>query len=339
MPVTARTWHFQRRPQGDIGADTLALRSAGLPPLEAGQCLVRTVYLSLDATNRVWLSDWDIYMDPIRLGDPMQGFLLGEVVRSRDPERAEGMLVCALGPWADYFVMDGAALQPFPEAEGLSLADAFAILMIAGPTAYVGMLEIGEARAGDTVVVTAAAGAVGSLAGQIAKRQGCRVVGIAGSAEKCRWLTEEFGFDAAINYKREDLVPALRAKAPDGIDVHFENVGGEVLDAGLTCMNDYGRVVICGLISTYNTNEPVPGPYMFRNLIMRRLTVRGFVILDYADRYPEFHRPLVQWMRDGDLRYRLDIVDGLESAADALQLLYSGGNRGKLMVRIGQEPD
>lgn len=338
MSDTARTWHFNRRPDGDIASDTLALRAAPLPTPGEGQCVVRTIYLSLDATNRVWLSDWDIYMDPIRLGDPMRGFLLGEVTESRHPAYEPGQLVCCLGPWSDRFVIDGEALQPFPDASGLPLADAFAILMIAGPTAYVGMLDIGRIEAGDTVVVTAAAGAVGSLAGQIAKLKGCRVIGVAGSDEKCRWLTDDFGFDAAINYRTEDLVPALREKAPDGIDVHFENVGGEVLDAGLTCMNDYGRVVICGLISTYNSRDPVPGPFMFRNVIMRRLTIRGFVILDYADRYPEFHAALLEWMRAGSLRYRLDMVEGLEAAADALRLLYTGGNRGKLMVRIGAEP-
>lgn len=338
MTNTARVWHFQRRPRGGIESDTLVLRNAALPSLEEGQCRVRSIYLSLDATNRVWLSEWDIYTDPVHLGDPMRGFLLGEVVESRHPGRTPGMLVSGLGPWADYFVAEGDHLQPFPQADGVDLADAFAILMIAGPTAYVGMLEIGQVTAGDTVVVTAAAGAVGSLAGQIAKLQGARVIGIAGSGEKCRWLTDEFGFDAAIDYKREDVVAALREKAPEGIDVLFENVGGDVLDAGLTCMNDYGRVVICGLISSYNSSEPVPGPYMFRNIIMRRLTMRGFVILDYLDEYPRYQKALLEWMRAGALRYRLDLVEGLESAADALRLLFTGGNRGKLMVRIGAEP-
>ncbi len=229
---------------------------------------------------------------------------------------------------------DGEGDAPFPRPEGVPVTDAFGILAVAGPTAYVGVLEIGKPKPGDTVVVTAAAGAVGALVGQIAKLQGCRVVGVAGSDDKCRWLTDELGFDAAINYRKEDLLEALKREAPNGIDVQFENVGGEQLDAGLTLMNEGGRVVICGLISTYNSSGPVPGPYMFRNVIMKRLTIQGFVILDYAAHFPEYHAKLVEWMRAGDLKYRLHIEDGLENAVDALRLLYTGCNNRKVIVRL-----
>lgn len=338
MTLMARRWYFNKRPAGDIESDTLVLRDEAVPGLEDGQFLVRSVYMSLDATNRVWISEWDIYMDPVRLGDPMRGFVVGEVAESRHPDFPTGALVAGLHTWSDHFVTDGQGFTLWPDIAGLDLAEAFGILTVAGPTAYWGLLEIGKPKAGDTVVVSAAAGAVGSLVGQIAKMHGCRAVGIAGSEEKCRWLVDELGYDAAVNYKDGDLVESLRAACPDGIDVLFENVGGDCLDAGLTLMNDFGRVVVCGLISTYNSKGAIPGPYMFRNVIMRRLTIQGFVILDHLDQYPRMQEALVRWMKDGQLRYRLHIVDGLENAADALGLLYSGGNNGKLLVRIGGDP-
>lgn len=336
--ATARRWYFNRRPVGELESDTLTLREEPLPELAEGQFLLRCIYLSLDATNRVWLSDWDIYMEPVHLGEPMRGMILGEVVQSRHPGFPAGSLAAGLHSWSDYVVSDGTGLQPFPRIAGLPLAQAFGVLAIAGPTAYVGLLEIGRAKAGDTVVVTAAAGAVGMLVGQIARLHGCRVIGIAGGAEKCASLVAEFGYHAAVDYKSGNVAARLRELAPDGVDVHFENVGGEVLDAGLSVMKNFGTVVVCGLISTYNSSAPVPGPYMFRNLIMRRLRVQGFVILDYLERYPYYHERLAQWMLEGALNYRLQIVDGLERALDAVKLLYNGGNRGKLMVRVGADP-
>lgn len=335
--TTTRRWYFNRPPSGDLEADTLVLREEPLPAPADGEMLVRTIHLSLDATNRVWLSDWDLYMDPVRLGDPMRGFILGEVVRSRNPAFAEGTLVCGTHTWSDYCLTDGAGFFPFAAPEGIGLAEAFGTLMIAGPTAYHGLINVGRPQPGETVVVSAAAGAVGALAGQIARIQGCRVVGIAGSADKCAWLTGELGFDAAVNHRDGDLVESLRTAVPEGIDILFENVGGACLDAGLTLMRDFGRVVVCGLISSYNSSGPVPGPYMFRNVIMRRLRVEGFVILDHFDLYPAMQAQLAQWMREGRLKSRLHVVDGLENAAAALGLLYSGGNTGKLMVRIGND--
>jgi len=336
VEAKARHWYFNKRPKDVIEDDTLILKEEPLPALQDGEILIRTLYMSLDATNRVWMSDWDTYMDPLPTGSRMLGFILGEVAESRNPAFPQGSLVTGLGTWSDWIVTGGEGYASFPRPEGVPLADAFGILAVAGPTAYVGLIEIGKPKPGDTVVITAAAGAVGALVGQIAKLQGCRVVGVAGSDDKCRWLTDELGFDAAINYRKEDLLEALKREAPNGIDVQFENVGGEQLDAGLTLMNEGGRVVICGLISTYNSSGPVPGPYMFRNVIMKRLTIQGFVILDYAAHFPEYHAKLVEWMRSGELKYRLHIEDGLENAVDALRLLYTGGNNGKLMVRIGK---
>jgi NADPH-dependent curcumin reductase CurA len=337
MPATAHHWYFNKRPKDVIEDDTLVLREDPIPALKDGEILIRTLYMSLDATNRVWMSDWDTYMAPLPLGSRMLGFILGEVAESRNAAFPQGSLVTGLGTWSDWIVTDGEGYAPFPRPEGVALSDAFGILAVAGPTAYVGIHEIGKPKPGDTVVVTAAAGAVGALAGQIAKLHGCRVVGVAGSDDKCKWLTDELGFDAAINYRKENLLEALRREAPNGIDVQFENVGGDQLDAALTLMNNGGRVVICGLISTYNSSDPVPGPYMFRNVIMKRLTIQGFVILDYAAHFPEYHAKLVEWMRSGDLKYRIHIEDGIGNAVAALRLLYTGGNNGKLMVRIGKE--
>lgn len=333
-----RCWYFNQRPKGDFDDDTLVLKTGTPPDIGPGEFLVRTIYLSLDATNRVWISEWDSYIDPVKLGDPMRGFIVGEVMTSNHPDFPVGGLVAGLHTWCDYFTSNGEGMTLWPAIDGLSLSEAFGILTVAGPTAYVGLVEIGEAKAGETVLVSAAAGAVGSLVGQMAKLQGCRAVGIAGSDEKCRWLVEELGYDAAVNYKKGDLVAQLREACPDGVDVLYENVGGECLDAGLTVMNNFGRVIICGLISTYNATGPVPGPYMFRNMIMRRLKMTGFVILDHFDKYPEYQAVLVDWMQSGKLKYKLHIVEGLENAVEGVKLLYSGGNTGKLMVRIGADP-
>ncbi|WP_420465108.1 NADP-dependent oxidoreductase [Panacagrimonas sp.] len=335
-----RQWLFNKRPKKDIEADTLILQDTNLPEPGDGEFLLRSIYVSMDATNRLWLGDWDLYMEPITPGQPMKGFTLGEVVKSRNPAFPVGALAAGLAPWAEYSVHDGIGFSVMPNIPGLKLAEAFGVLAIAGPTALVGLMEVGRAKKGDTVVVTAAAGAVGMLVGQIAKIHGCKAIGIAGGAEKCRWLTEEFGYDHAIDYKREDVVQRLRGLAPEGVDVHYENVGGELLDAGLSVMKNFGSVVICGLISTYNSaaGDRIPGPYMFRNLIMRRLRVEGFVILDYVDKYPQYQQQLAGWMLEGRLKGRMHVEPGIERAVDALKMLYTGANTGKLMVQFGREP-
>lgn len=334
----ARHWYFTNRPVGDLDDNTLTLKDEALPALSDGELLVRTIYISMDATNRLWLSEWDLYMDTIPLGERMQGFAIGEVMDSKNPAYPKGALVTGLFPWADRFVTTGEGFQVFPDIPGLDLAEAFGILAVAGPTAIHGLLKVGRPEPGQTVLVTAAAGAVGQLVGQIAKIHGCRVIGVAGGDDKCRMLTELYGYDAAVDYKKGDLVEQLRTVAPEGIDCLFENVGGDVLDAGLTVMNDFGSVVICGLISSYNSADPVPGPYMFRNLIMRRLRVEGFVILDHMDAFPEYQAQMIEWMLQGKLKYRLHVVDGLENCLNALKLLYTGGNGGKVMAKVGAEP-
>lgn len=332
--INARRWYFDQRPQGMVDDKTFVLREEPIPALRDGEFLLRTLYLSLDATNRVWLSDWDIYMDPVRIGEPMRGFVFGEVLESRNPAFPKGSHAAGLHSWSDHIVSDGTGFSPFPALDGIDLAEAFAILSVAGPTAHVGLFHIGGLKAGETITVSGAAGAVGLMVCQIAKAHGCRVIGIAGGADKCRMLTDEIGIDAAIDYRAEDVTARLGALCPDGIDLCFENVGGDMLDAALTHMKNFGRVVICGLISSYNAGAPVPGPYMFRNVIMRRLTIRGFVILDHVDLLPAVLGELAGWMRDGTLSMKLHIVDGIEAAPEALNLLYTGGNTGKLLVRF-----
>ena len=337
---TSRCWYFNKMPKKDIEADTLVMREEARPTIEDGQILLRSIYLSMDATNRLWLSDMDLYMDPIRPGEAMKGFQLAEVVESRNPDFPVGSLAAGLAPWAEYSVSDGTGFSIMPRIEGLELAEAFGVLAIAGPTALVGLMEVGRPKKGDVVVVTAAAGAVGMLVGQIAKIHGCTTIGIAGGAEKCGWLKNEFGYDYAIDYKNENVIERLREYAPQGVDLQFENVGGEMLDAGLTVMKDFGTVVICGLISTYNNtaSDKIPGPYMFRNVIMRRLRIEGFVILDYLDKYPQYQEKLAGWMLQGKLKARMHVVPGVENCVDALKMLYTSANTGKVLVKMGEEP-
>ena len=211
------------------------------------------------------------------------------------------------------------------------------VLGFTGPTAYFGFLDIGQPKKGETVVVSAAAGAVGSIVCQIAKIKGCRVVGIAGSDEKCNWLKNDLKVDEVINYKKDDILESLKEKCPEGIDIYFENVGGETLDAALTLMNNYGRIPVCGLISMYNDWE-TPGPKMFRNILMKRLTVKGFLVSDYLDRYAESLESLSEWMAEGKIQYKVDIVEGIENAPSAVNKLFTGENNGKLVIKVSDEP-
>ncbi|PCI52597.1 MAG: NADP-dependent oxidoreductase [Alphaproteobacteria bacterium] len=338
--IISQYWRLDKRPKNEIEDNCLSLHKEEIAFPEEGEILFRVIYLSLDATNRLWMGDMEeLYIAPVPLGEPMYGFVLVEAIESRNDKFKKGDLAIGLATWSEYIISDGSNFTPFPKPNGFPLEAAFGVLAVAGPTAYFGLLDIGQPKAGETVVVTAAAGAVGSLVGQIAKMKGCHVVGLAGSEEKCRWLTDELGFDAAINYKKENMLEALKKHCPDGIDVHFENVGGEVLEAALTLMNLKGRIVVCGLISMYNKDMRQSGPRMFHNTIMKRLRIEGFVVLDYADRFPEAHAVLSQWMQTGRLKYRLDIAEGIESSVNSLRRLYSGANNGKMMVRYSPAPE
>ena len=339
MARTNRQWVLKHRPEGDISEGDLDFVETPVPDLKDGQVLVRTIYLSLDPTNRIWMSDMDQYMPPVEIGEVMRGGTIGVVEESEHADFKPGDIVQGgLSGWQEYAIADGGALAKMPADIGIPLTAFMSVLGATGMTAYFGLLDVGQPKEGETVVVSAAAGAVGSIVGQIAKIKGARVVGIAGSDEKCRWITDELGFDAAINYKKEDVLDALRRHCPNGIDVYFENVGGEILDAVLTLVNLNARIPLCGLISTYNASEPVPGPYMFRNILMKRVRVEGFIITDFLPRFPEGIAQMGQWLAEGKIKYKVDVVDGLENAAGAVGKLFTGENKGKLLVQVSPDP-
>ena len=333
-----RSWRLVARPEGAFKAEDFKWAEDPLPDLADRQVLVRQIYLSLDPTSRGWANETPTYLPPVPLGSVMRGLGLGVVEQSRDPGLKPGDYVQGMLGWQTYAVTEGQALSRFDRDPNVPLDAHLAVLSHIGATAYFGLLEIGKPKPGETLVVSGAAGAVGSLVGQIGKIIGCRVVGVAGSDEKCRWLTEDLGFDAALNYKREPVLPRLRRLCPSGIDVHFENVGGEILDAALAFINMRARIVLCGLISQYNEFVPPPGPRFLGNVLIRRARMEGFIVLDYQGRFAEAFRPLAQWMAEGRLRYRADVVEGLEQAPTAVNRLFSGGNIGKLLVRVSDEP-
>lgn len=324
----------------------LAARPVGLPsddhfevvetpvgePAE-GQVLVRTLYVSLDPAMRGWMDDRPSYIPPVGLGEVMRALGVGEVIASRHEGFAAGDRVAGQLGWQQYAILDGAQLDPVPAEVPPTLA--LGPLGMIGMTAYFGLLDVGQPKSGETVLVSGGAGAVGSLVGQIAKIRGCRVVGIAGGAEKCAWLVDELGWDEAVDYKAtDDLDTALRAACPSGVDVFFDNVGGETLDAALRCINRKARVVICGAISQYNATEAAPGPASYLALLVQRARMEGFIVFDYAKRYGEARADLAQWIGEGRIRHREHIVQGLENAPRALLRLFDGTNHGKLIVQV-----
>jgi len=283
------------------------------------------------------MSDMDQYMPPVEIGDVMRGGTIGVVEQSNNPDFKPGDIVQPLDlGWQDYVVTSMA--QKLMVTPDLPILAYMSALGMTGVTAYFGLLDIGKPKPGETVMVSAAAGAVGSIVGQIAKIKGCRVVGLAGSDDKCRWVVDDLGFDACINYRTENVLEALKRECPKGIDVYFENVGGEILDAVLTLINLEARIPLCGLISTYNADGPVPGPYMFRNILMKRALIKGFIVIDYFPRIAEFAAEMGPWVASGQIKWRVDVEQGLENAPTVLNKLFTGGNTGKLVVQIGPEP-
>lgn len=337
---TNRSWRLRQRPEGIIDENDLELVTDEIPEIQEGQVLAKTIYFSLDPTNRIWMSDIDQYMEPVEIGDIMRaGGSLAIVEESKVPHVKAGDIVQGgmHGGWQEYFIIPGEEAAAIPLVDSIPLTALISVLGFTGPTAYFGFLDIGQPKKGETVVVSAAAGAVGSIVCQIAKIKGCRVVGIAGSDEKCNWLKNDLRVDEVINYKKDDILESLKEKCPEGIDIYFENVGGETLDAALTLMNNYGRIPVCGLISMYNDWE-TPGPKMFRNILMKRLTVKGFLVSDYLDRYAESLESLSEWMAEGKIQYKVDIVEGIENAPSAVNKLFTGENTGKLVIKVSDEP-
>ncbi len=335
---TNRQWQLAARPDGAISPDNFSWHAERIPSPEDGHILVRNIYLSLDPTNRVWANSTPSYLPAVKIGDVMRGFALGVVEESRHADFKIGDIVQGLFGWQTFALSDGAGVEKIEHDETIPLTAHLGLLGHIGLTAYFGLLDIGKPKSGETVVVSAAAGAVGSLVGQIAKIKGCRVVGIAGSDEKCLWLTDELGFDAAINYKSSSVLRGLKRHCRDGIDVFFDNVGGEILDAALASINLKARIVMCGMISQYNLDKPMPGPYFLANAITKRARLEGFIVFDYYDRAHEAVKELVAWHSQGKIKYRVDVVKGLENAPESLNRLFDGSNRGKLLVEVLEEP-
>ncbi|KAB7647956.1 NADP-dependent oxidoreductase [Polymorphobacter fuscus] len=332
--TTRNVWRLAHRPVGDIADGDLVYGSEPLPDIAEGQFSLRLTYLSLDPTNRIWMSDQEQYMPPVDVGAAMRGGVCGRVVESRKPGVNPGDLFAGLGEWADVMVTDGTGLSRLPEIPGVPLAAAFGTLGLVGPTAYFGLLDIGQPQPGETLVVSAAAGGVGQIVGQIGKIKGCRVIGIAGGKAKCDYVTGELGFDACIDYKSQDVGAALDRLAPDGIDINFEQVGGDIMVAVLQRMKTFGRMPLCGLISSYNATTASEPPGYWTMMLMRRLTVRGFIVTDFAPRFAESGQALLGWMLDGRLKTRQDVRPGLDNAARLVRELYTGGNFGKLLVEV-----
>ena len=306
-----------------------------IPEPGAGEAVVKLEYLSLDPAMRGWARDERSYLPPVPIGDVMRSGAAGRIVASNNPSFPVGTGVMGLLGWQEYAVIGGASgvlANPLPE--GIELIDSLSLFGSTGVTAYIGMTEIGQAKAGETVVVSGAAGGVGSVAGQVAKILGCRVVGIAGTKEKCSWVVDELGFDACIDYKEGDVAQRLGEVCPEGIDVYFDNVGGDILDAALQHMNDFGRLVECGMISAYNDREPVPGPKHMTNIVTRRLRMQGFIVIDHLAQFAEAAIQLGTWAAEGKIKNRVHVVDGFLSAPSAVNLLFTGGNVGKLVVKV-----
>ncbi len=335
MPANRR-FALRQRPEGRIDDGTFELLEQELPAIGDGEALVRTEWISLDPTNRGWINDQPGYLPPVAIGETMRGLGLGRVVESKHPDYEEGQLVQGLTGWTENFIAsDAAPLQRVPEIEGVSPSLYLGALGMTGLTAWVGMKEIGKPKEGETVVVSAAAGAVGSVAGQLAKRDGARVVGIAGGAEKGSILTGKLGFDAAVDHRAEDWREQLKAATPDGIDVDFENVGGEIMDAIFNRLNLHARIALCGLISGYNDSAAASGPReTFGNLLVKRATLQGFIILDHFGKLAEVSAQLAEWIADGSLEPLETVVEGFEQLPSAINMLFDGANVGKLVVRV-----
>jgi NADPH-dependent curcumin reductase CurA len=340
-PLTNRRVLLRRRPAGEPTLDDFEITDAPLPVPGEGEILCRTIYLSLDPYMRGRMSDRKSYAPSVELGQPMVGGTVSEVVDSQHPGFQAGDYVLAYGGWQAYHLARGGATPgPFgprkldPRAAPISTA--LGVLGMPGMTAYVGLLDLGQPKAGETVVVSAAAGAVGSIVGQLARLKGCRVVGVAGSQAKCESVVKELGFDACVSH-RGDVFTALRDACPAGIDVYFDNVGGEVLSAVLRLVNPFARIPLCGMISQYNATELPPGPN-WAPILTNRLAVRGFIVSDHLNRVPAFLADMGRWVGEGAIKYREDVVEGLDQAPRAFIGLLRGDNLGKLIVKVGPDP-
>ena len=339
MAKTNRQWLLKERPVGMVGPEHFELVDSPMPQvdLDAGQVLIKTLMLGFDPAMRGWLMDERSYLPPVAIGAPMRATGVGQVVESSNPALPKGALVQGLLNWQEYSVGDLAApIPPRPLPTGVTPTMALGVFGSTSLTAYFGLLDVGQPRSGETVLVSGAAGATGSVVAQIARLKGCRVVGIAGGAEKCQWLLDACKLDAVIDYKNEDTTARIGGLGPDGVDVFFDNVGGDTLEAGINHMADFGRIVLCGAIAGYNDETPAPGPRNLMILITRRIRMQGFIVIDYLTRAEEAYTALAEWVSAGEIAWRDDIQEGFENIPATLQRLFDGRNTGKQLLKLAE---
>jgi NADPH-dependent curcumin reductase CurA len=335
MARNNRQWRLTSRPVGLVSESNFDFVEEPVPEIGEGEYLVRNLYISFDPAMRGWMEDRASYIPPVQLGEVMRAGTVGQIVESRNPSFQKGDVVQGLFGWQEYAVGGKGLAQATPVPEGTPLTWPLGVCGITGLTAYFGLLDLGRPQAGETVLVSGAAGATGSVAAQIAKLEGCRVVGIAGGPAKCELLTDELGLDAAIDYKQGDVAARVAETCPDGVNVYFDNVGGEILDAALANLALRARVVLCGGISGYNEKEPPPGPRNLMNLVIQRGRMEGFIVLDYLSRFPEATAKLTEWVKSGRIRHYEDVQEGIENALTTFLRLFRGQNTGKQLLHLG----
>ena len=334
-----KQWILNSFPVGEIKDNDLIFKDSNLNGINDGEVLIKNIYLSLDPANRGWMSGKASYVDAMQIGDIMRGGTIGIVEESKNEKFKAGDAVQYQGGWQEYCINDGKGLRVIPLNTGLELPSFLSVMGMPGMTAYFGLLDVLKPKENETIVVSGAAGAVGSLVSQIAKIKGCRVIGIAGTEEKCSWLKNDLNVDGVINYKTDNLNSTLKELCPDGIDMYFDNVGGEITEAVINRFNIGGRMSICGQISGYNSETLQPGPRNWINILVKRLKVQGFIVFDYQARAKEAFVDMSKWMAEGKLQHKNHIVDGLENAVSSLKMLFSGENKGKMIVKISEEPN
>jgi NADPH-dependent curcumin reductase CurA len=333
-PNVNHKWVLARLPRNEVLPEDLKLTQEPIPIPGPGQFRARSIYLSIDPGTRQWMKGVVEDLGVAKPGDVIWGVTVGVVEESNHPKFQPGEMILGMYGWQNYAILtDAQKIKRGP----LPLTANISVLGGTGATAYFGITELGKPKPSETVLVSGAAGATGSVAGQVAKLNGCRVVGIAGSDEKCRHVVERYGFDACINYKKEDMSAALRRECPNRIDVVFENVGGELLEAALGHLNLHARVILCGLISAYNRPPRAPDPASYGQILVQRVTVYGYCVLDYFDRFSDFEREMTQWVTAGKVKYDVQILRGIEKSAEALQAIFAGHNIGKVIVQTDEE--
>jgi NADPH-dependent curcumin reductase CurA len=340
MPMN-RQWLLKTRPEGLVGPEHFEMVETPLPQpdMPAGEVLIKTLMLGFDPAMRGWLRDERSYLPPVAIGEPMRASGVGQVLQSENPDLPVGTLVQGLLNWQEYSLGGPNSMIPprlVPEGTPPNLP--LSVFGTTSITAYFGLLDVGQPVAGDTVLVSGAAGATGSMVAQIAKLKGCKVVGIAGGAEKCQWLVDECGIDAAIDYKNEDLNTRIGELCPEGVNVFFDNVGGDTLEVAISHMADFGRIALCGAIASYNDTEAKPGPNNLLLLVARRIKMQGFIALDYLSRAEESMADIAEWVMAGKIAWREDIQEGFEAIPETLQRLFDGRNQGKQLLKLA-DPD